>query len=177
MIIIRIKIIFSSHSAFNFSKPVSHTLTTLIFPSCMWPARLRHPENTRRKKRSSVLLLSSWGSRSYCFHRSLWSNPLDLKPSDTVAREETRLLSGKRKWKSATLASLTLLSSLHHSWSGSLSCSHPFSMTYTSLFPVITSSPSSTCTPPEHLQIPLRWRLALSWVCNSSQFSNIWKFN
>ena len=81
----------------------------------MWPARLRHPENARSQKQSFVHLLSSWGSPSYCFHRLLWSNALGLKPSDTVTREETRLVSGKRKWKSVTLSSLILLSSLHHS--------------------------------------------------------------
>lgn len=96
-----------------FSKPVSHTLTNLIFTIYMYPARCE--ALWKCKKKSFAHLLSFWGPPSHCFPKSLWSNPSGLKLSDTVTREEIWLLSGKRTWKSFALSSLTLLSSLHHS--------------------------------------------------------------
>lgn len=153
----------------------------------MWPARLRHPENARSQKQNFVHLLSSWGSPSYCFHRSFWSNALGSKPSDSYQRgdpapfwEEKMEIRHPVQPDPPVITPSQLMTELVP-WAAPSLWDHgaaisPFWMTSsTSLFPV--SSPSSTWTPQEHLQVPLCWRLALSWVCNSSQFSNIWKFN
>lgn len=151
----------------------------------MWPARLRHPENASSQKQSFVHLLSSWGSPSYCFHRSFWSNALGLKPSDSYQRGDLAPF-WEEKMKSITLSSLT---SCHHSitaydWAGSLGCSQPlgsWSRYFSSLddlLHVFVSSfiprplPAPPRTSPDSFVLPS----GLSWVC-TSQFSNIWKFN
>lgn len=90
-----------------------HRLTNLIFIICHVPSQVWGTAKMQETKLcTSPELL---GAPSHCFHRSLWPNPSGLMPSDTATTEETWALSGRSKWKSVTLPSLTLLASLHHS--------------------------------------------------------------
>lgn len=95
-----------------------------------------------------------------------------------------------RKWKSATLLTWA---SWHHSTTVHILLGAPGCFPAPGLTELLfllsrwphrlhfqfqpPSGPLPACTSSELRQSPLCGILALSWVCNFSQFSNMWKFN